>query len=90
MMARAWAFQRGILWAIDLGRTSPAVVPTRADVRFAEVGRESQEPLSRAMGLRVPDELLRRFDAGVRCFVGWRGDEVVTYGWLFQPGGFVG
>jgi GNAT superfamily N-acetyltransferase len=90
MTARAWAFQRGILWAIDLTRASPAVVSARAAARFAEVGRESLEPLARAMDLRAPDEAIRRFEAGVRCFVGWLADEIVTYGWLSQHDEYVG
>src|SRR5262245_21382732 len=82
MSARAWLFQRGVLWAIDFGRGVPARAEARVPVRFGEVGRDALEPLSRALEQSDPIEVRRRFDSGRRCFVGWIDDAIATYGWL--------
>jgi ribosomal protein S18 acetylase RimI-like enzyme len=82
MTAPAWVFQRGILWAIDFGRTQPAAVVARVPVRFVEAGRESLEALAQAMELPEPTEARRRLETGRRCLAGWLDDRIVTYGWL--------
>src|SRR5712691_2498240 len=90
MTARAWAFQRGILWAMDFRRVAPALVWPQATARFAEVRRDSLEPLARAMDVRDVSEVRRRFETGRRCFAGWLDNEIVTYGWLSQTDESVG
>jgi GNAT superfamily N-acetyltransferase len=104
MTARAWAFQQGILWAMELSgvvpggsgpharsapvRAAESRVPAKVSphvaAHFAEAGRESIEPLARAMDLPEPSIVARRLETGRRCFVGRRESEIVTYGWLSQ------
>jgi GNAT superfamily N-acetyltransferase len=83
MTAQAWVFQRGVLWAMDFARVAPVSISPQVMARFAEVQRDSTAPLARAMDLRE-SEVVHRLETGRRCFVGWLGDEIVTYGWLSQ------
>jgi GNAT superfamily N-acetyltransferase len=132
MTARAWAFQQGILWAMEFSRVAPggsapdagsvpvyltertltqdvgrvvpggsgphvrsapvraaesrvpATVGPRVAADFAESGRESSEPLARAMDLPESSVVALRFETGRRCFVGRLENEIVTYGWVSQ------
>lgn len=82
---RAWAFEHGVMWAMDLadGRT---IVPMSAQVVavFGEVRSGNAEPLSAAMGLPSAQLVLRRFATGRRCFAAWVEGQIAAYGWVSQ------
>jgi GNAT superfamily N-acetyltransferase len=82
MSAPAWLFQRGVLWAIDLGPVAAPRVEAHIPVRFAEAGRDDLSSLAQAMGLSDASEARRRLDSGRRCFAGWAGSTIATYGWV--------
>lgn len=90
---RLWAFERGVLWALnleDLEERAPAT-PTPPHASAApmiceETHLEADEAaalLAQAMGLAGSSEIRRRLAAGNRCFVA-RGDGgvVAGYGWV--------
>lgn len=89
---RLWAFERGVLWTLEIGGDPPAAAP-RAEVTFGEATAERasiEAALAQAMELAEPDEIRRRLAAGSRCFValvageigGEIGGEIAGYGWV--------
>lgn len=79
-----WAYERGVLWAMDLDGEPPAAARPRAPAIFAEAAPETSGALATAMGLTDPSEIQRRFAAGSRCFVARIGDAFAAYGWVSQ------
>lgn len=79
-----WAFERGVLWAMDLDGDPPAPSRPHATGTFAEAAPEMARALAAAMGLPEPHEVQRRFTAGSRCFVARIGDAIAGYGWVSQ------
>ncbi len=79
-----WAYERGILWALDLESAPPAPARSRSAETFAEAAPEDAAALAVTMGLTEPSEVLRRFAAGSRCFVARIDDTIATYGWVSQ------
>lgn len=90
---RLWAFERGVLWTLDLGDraerapvmpASPRASAAPLNCQEARPGTdEAEAALAQAMGLAESGEIRRRFAAGSRCFVA-RGDDgrVAGYGWV--------
>lgn len=90
---RLWAFERGVLWALDLedmeerAPAMPASPHASAAPLICQEARpgtdEAEERLARAMGLAEASEIRRRFAAGSRCFVARVGDgDIAGYGWV--------
>ncbi len=71
----------GTIWAINLDEPRPAVVP-RIPVEFGRLRPEQIDQLAHAMGDGVQAEVLRRIDAGKRCYVARAGDQIAAYGWV--------
>jgi GNAT superfamily N-acetyltransferase len=78
-----WAYEHGVLWALDLESAPPALARPRAPAIFAEA-TSATGALATAMGLSGPDEIQRRFAAGSRCFVGRIGAAFAAYGWVSE------
>ena len=83
---RAWAFERGRLWAIDLDgeALSKAGSEPRLAAVLDQVARENAARLARAMGLPDSGPVLRRFASGRRCFAARAGDQIAAYCWVSQ------
>jgi GNAT superfamily N-acetyltransferase len=81
---RGWAFERGVLWAMDLtGEMTSPVLP-RITTTFGEVHNGSLESLAKAMDLRDPKPIRQRLRSGRRCFAGWVEDQIAVYGWVSE------
>jgi len=93
---RAWAFERGRLWAMDLANggqphvAAPAPVMPRVAAVFGEIRRESAVLLAAAMGLPDPEPALRRLATGRRCFAAWVEEQIAAYGWVSQSAECIG
>lgn len=88
---RALAFERGCLWALDLGEGSlPApLLPDLAAV-FGELRREHADRLAVAAGLPDADPVAQRLASGRRCFAAWFGGRIAAYGWISQVSECIG
>ncbi len=85
----AWAFERGILYGIDLPADIPVCRPRVAAV-FKEVGPDSAERLAAAMGVSDYKTILQRFSNRRRCFGAWIEDRIVAYGWVSHTSECIG
>jgi GNAT superfamily N-acetyltransferase len=75
----------GIFWLLKLeGPASPTVfsVTPALPVTFRRVGPEAINSLAQAMRMEDYTPITRRFERGKRCYAGFHGDEIVTYGWV--------
>ena len=79
-----WIIEHGTLWALEFGNAPLVQVAPLISVRFREVQRSDAAALAAAMGLPDSAEVLRRIDAGRRCFVAWAGEDIAAYGWYSQ------
>ncbi len=83
-----WAFERGILYAMDsdeVPRVSPRLA---ADMR--EVNRDSAERLAAAMGMADSKAVLKRLATGRRCFAVWIDNKIAAYGWVSHTAEYIG
>ena len=85
---RTWAFERGILYGIDLPCETPVCQPRVAAV-FKEIGPESADPLAAAMGIDCKT-ITMRFANRRRCFSAWVDDRIIAYGWVSQTSECIG
>lgn len=83
---RAWAYERGLLWAIDLEREalSLAGIEPRLPAILGVASSADAGMLARAMGLPAEDPVLHRFATGRRCFMARVGDQIAAYCWVSQ------
>jgi len=72
----------GTLWVLDLGEPLLFGPMPRVAVMFQRVGPEAAPLLAQAMGLEDSAEVLQRFAAGKRCYIGTVDDVLATYGWV--------
>jgi ribosomal protein S18 acetylase RimI-like enzyme len=72
----------GTLWLLDLNELSPVGPMPRVAVNFQRVDSEATLSLAQAMGLDSPEEVLKRFEAGKRCYIGNVEGVLATYGWV--------
>lgn len=79
-----WAFERSTLWMMDLDAVSTPIVVPQVAAHFGEVQRGAAGSLATAIELADSAAVLRRLDAGRRCFAAWVEDEIVAYGWVSQ------
>lgn len=70
----------GTIWALNLDEPVPTVRP-RIPATFRRVGPELVPALALAMGISAAD-LLKRFEAGRRCYSAWVEDQLAAYGWV--------
>lgn len=90
-MTRAWSFQKGVMWALDLkGDRLPTAVAPKIPVAFQELDHTAAGPLAEAIGLDSLDPILQRFQSGRRCFAFRAGEKVVTYCWISQGAEWIG
>src|SRR5947208_2071684 len=61
---------------------SPVGPMPRVAVNFQRVDSEAAPSLAQAMGLDSPEEVLKRFEAGKRCYIGNVEGMLATYGWV--------
>ena len=71
----------GTIWALNLDWSLPEVEPL-VPARFRQAGPDSARLLAAAMGLEDPAEVVRRFEAGRRCYTAWVDGELASYGWV--------
>ena len=72
----------GTLWMLDLAGASPMQADAQASVSWECAGSEMALPLSQAMGLAAPTEVLQRFTRRCKCYLGKIEREIATYGWV--------
>lgn len=72
----------GTLWVLDLNEPPLDGPMPRIGVTFQCVGAEAVLSLTQAMELDSPEEVLKRFDAGKRCYIGTVEGMLATYGWV--------
>ncbi|HZO74680.1 MAG TPA: GNAT family N-acetyltransferase [Ktedonobacteraceae bacterium] len=72
----------GTLWMLDLAGASPMQADAQASVSWECAGSEMALPLSQAMGLAAPTEVLQRFARICKCYLGKIEQEIATYGWV--------
>ena len=83
---RAWAFERGRLWVIELvgEEQAPAPVPSVIPAVFGEARPELAEQLAQAMEISGVDPILQRFSSGRRCFTARVQGQIAAYCWISQ------
>ena len=75
----------GIFWLFKLdGLTSTSVfsVTPALPVTFRRIDLDSLSSLASVMHMEDQAPIIRRFERGKRCYAGFHGDEIVTYGWV--------
>jgi len=75
----------GIFWLFkldELSSTSAFSVTPVLPVAFRRIGPDSIRSLAGVMGMEDQTPIARRFEQGKRCYAGFHGDEIVTYGWV--------
>jgi GNAT superfamily N-acetyltransferase len=81
MSSRPWAYERGTLWALDLG-AAPVVAAPRVAATCGEVRATEAAALVSATRSSDALELLRRFVTGSRCFVARVDGALAAWGWV--------
>jgi len=71
----------GIVWVFDMDWPAPPGLAPLLPATFARLGPESAGPLAEAMG-QPPEEVLRRFEAGKRCYAAQAAGALAAYGWV--------
>ncbi len=74
----------GIFWLFkldELPSTSSFSVTSVLPVVFRRIGPASIHSLTKVMHME-DQAIARRFEQGKRCYAGFHGDEIVTYGWV--------
>lgn len=78
----SWAIEYGTFWSLETGKDLPSIFPAQVEVNFEEVGAADLNELALAMNTSDQESILRRLEAGRRCFVLRTGGQIITYGWL--------
>lgn len=79
----------GTIWALNLDEPRPVVMPLIA-ATFRRLGPESAPLLAAVASGIAQAEILRRFEAGRRCYTAWAGDKLAAYGWVSFDEEYVG
>ena len=66
---------------LNLDDTLPVIQPL-VNATFRRSGPETLPNLQTVMGQDTDAELLKRFEAGRRCYTAWVEDQLVCYGWV--------
>lgn len=82
LFSRLWAFERGILWALDVDGSADREQAPPVLMAFGEATREDVASLAAAMGLGNPDDVRERMASGRRCFVARLEGTIAAYGWV--------
>ena len=75
----------GIFWLFkldELPSTGAFSVTPALPVVFRRIGPDSIYALASVMHMEDHAPIARRFEQGKRCYAGFYGDEIVTYGWV--------
>lgn len=75
----------GIFWLFKLDEPAPASVfsvTPAIPATFRRIGLDAIGQLAGVMCMEDPAPIARRFERGKRCYAGFHGDEIVTYGWV--------
>ncbi len=89
LSSRRWVFERGLLYGLDAEGALPTIQP-RLPARFCEIGPESVEALTIAMGPRDARDIPSRLARRRRCFATWVGNQIASYGWVSQTDECIG
>jgi ribosomal protein S18 acetylase RimI-like enzyme len=79
----------GTIWAANLDWSRPALGPL-ISAEFRGVGPDSAHALAEAMSGTPLAEILRRLQAGRRCYAAWVGEQIAAYGWVSFDQEYVG
>ena len=79
----------GTIWATNVDEPRPDLKPSVA-AQFRRLGPESAELLATVMSGTPLAEILRRFQAGQRCYTAWVDDHPAAYGWVSFDEEYVG
>ena len=83
-----WAFDRGVLWAMELNVPPPRVAP-RIAAQIQELDTDAIPALV-AAGSADSDTLARRFAGERRCFGVYVENTIAAYGWVSQRSEYIG
>jgi hypothetical protein len=72
----------GTLWLLNLNEPLLVGPKPRIAVNYQRIDSEAAPSLAQAMGLDSPEEVLKRFGAGKRCYIGIVEGVLTTYGWV--------
>jgi hypothetical protein len=72
----------GTLWVLNLDESTLVSPASRVEVIFQLIGPEGAPSLAQAMGHNDTTEVLQRFAAGKRCYIGNVEGVLATYGWV--------
>lgn len=83
-----WAYQKGVLWVLDISATQenekalPKQVEPRIPVMFEEIPLNDALGSAADLGFANVEQLRRRFSPRRRCFVARFEGEIAAYGWV--------
>jgi GNAT superfamily N-acetyltransferase len=77
-----WRRELSTLWVCDLERSAPALVSPRRAAIFQELDGLMQEQLAHLMGLADLHAVVKRLQAGRRCFVALVEGKIASYAWV--------
>jgi GNAT superfamily N-acetyltransferase len=81
---RLWAFESGVLWALEMDGDAPAVTPPGIAVEWSEELPSAAASVASAMGHADDAEVRARFAAGSRCCTARVAGAIAAYGWISQ------
>lgn len=81
---RLWAFERGVLWALDMDGDALAVARPAIAVEWGEEPPSAAASIASAMGHADDAEVCARFAAGSRCCTARVAGAITAYGWVSQ------
>ncbi len=79
----------GTIWTMDLEKPAPAVTPM-IHASFRRIGLEYVPTLAEAMDMDSPAEILKRMEAGRRCYSAWVNGVLAAYGWVSFDEEYIG
>jgi len=72
----------GVFWVFHLDWPTPSGLAPRLPAAFVRLGPEAADTLAQAMGQEDSAEVLRRFEAGRRCYAAQVAGALAAYGWV--------
>jgi hypothetical protein len=79
----------GTIWTLSLDEPTTEIIPL-TPATFCRIESASASELAEAMGGDVMLEILKRFEAGRRCYAAWVDGRIAAYGWVSFDEEFVG
>ena len=72
----------GTFWVLNLDWPTPPGLAPLVPATFSRIRQGEAGMLAQAMGLNDPAEVLRRFNAGRRCYAALIAGALAAYGWV--------